>query len=1119
MKKTLYILLAALPLLAGCDLNEYSLGGVGTPIKFTANTYYENGPGTKTDYSGDFFGTSPRYERIDWVDGDLMHIWAEVDATHTANENYSVTSHSANGKDSNAEIEASSSGINWLSQTEQHTFYAMYPAPSIHHDGEKVALARNIIKATVPAAQTVSAPQNVTVNNVTRRVCKPNMDFAFMWAATRADVGAEVNLGFKPLVTAFEITVGAEGTGASMQLASFSLEAVDPANGPYLAGDFVATINNSLDGYIYSLTNNTSRSKSITVNLGNVTVTHDNPVTFTLFALPQTVSGLKMVFNFTGGGGKSVELNNGGTPVTFDAAKKYRISNVYIPDAEIITYTIEQIDDIILYGHQTVSGGLNVRSYSESTYHPGEKTALTWKIQYKPEGGTWTDLDANGVNRPDNALFKITSAPTGTGVNTTTYNAGEPRTANIIGDNPNHDWAPGTSEPASEIARRILRAASPRGGNSSATAFDLSMHPAYGSIDTPYAGNKMTTANCYTVSAAGYYKFPLVYGNAMTKGENNKAAYWPAAATSTSVTHPADPVYGAISHLSDINDAYNVDSYVNHYYLPQFYNAYNQGISDPYILTDLNLTASAVEAVVIWQDKDKADDPALIPYDGSQIGVTSDGYIWFKIEQEVIRPGNIVIAVRRKDNHMILWSWHIWITEKDLNPTDHIRGINLMPYNLGFVEGDDAAVDQYTDRSLLFRVVGYTTEGGTVTERAYEEFNVTQKGDAKEFAPSIGSNPYYQWGRKDPIIPSRPGGKTRWIIPNTEYTDLPSNPEDPSIAMDILPNSTAVDYATSIKKPYKPLFNQVTTSWVGGTVYPFARGFQPNRLDSNPFTYDQLIVTVNNRLTVDGLVPTGSWINQFVGTDPNNPRHYIYFIDHYNPALASNPLSYNEVQNLLGIDQTNHFKATDFDTVPGSTAAQRSASALAYNLWNSFIYSDNVNTRANKFKTVYDPCPPGFTVPVRYMIVGNTWPLTWKPSEPGTPIHRENANPMALSPVVSVDRASSTKGVYYDGAFFPYTGGRVLIYTDLTAQEQGSGAYYWTDNPFNMQGSTAPAGQPDQIGYPANPTNISDHWFYQFGLILSTNRGGSSVTSSPDKAWSFTKGSAAAIRPMVDPAY
>ncbi|MBO7117088.1 MAG: hypothetical protein J6V81_00240, partial [Bacteroidales bacterium] len=269
MKKTLYILLAALPLLAGCDMNEHSIGGgVGTPIKFTANTYYENGPGTKTDYSGAFFGTSPRYERIDWVDGDLMHIWAEVDATHTANENYSVTSHSADGKDSNAEIEASSSGINWLSQTEQHTFYAMYPAPSIHHDGEKVALARNIIKATVPSSQTVSAPQNVTVNNVTRRVCKPNMDFAFMWAATRADVGAEVNLGFKPLVTAFEITVGAEGTGTAKQLASFSLEATDPTNGPYIAGDFVATINNSLDGYTYSLTDNTSKSKSITVNLG-----------------------------------------------------------------------------------------------------------------------------------------------------------------------------------------------------------------------------------------------------------------------------------------------------------------------------------------------------------------------------------------------------------------------------------------------------------------------------------------------------------------------------------------------------------------------------------------------------------------------------------------------------------------------------------------------------------------------------------------------------------------------------------------------------------------------------------------------------------------------------------
>ena len=79
--------------------------------------------------------------------------------------------------------------------------------------------------------------------------------------------------------------------------------------------------------------------------------------------------------------------------------------------------------------------------------------------------------------------------------------------------------------------------------------------------------------------------------------------------------------------------------------------------------------------------------------------------------------------------------------------------------------------------------------------------------------------------------------------------------------------------------------------------------------------------------------------------------------------------------------------------------------------------------------------------------------------------------------------------------------------------EQGTGAYYWTDNPFNIQ------AYDNQVN-PTDPMNINNHWFYQFGLILSTNRGGGTgIYSGSEKAWAFTKGSAAAIHPMVDPAY
>ena len=830
MKKALYILLAALPLLAGCDLNEYSIGGIGTPIKFTANTYYENGPGTKTDYSGEFFGSSPRYERIDWVDGDLMHIWAEVDGTNTANENYEVTSHSAYQQDSNAEIEASGSGINWLSQTEQHTFYAMYPAPSIHHDGEKVALARNVIKATVPAAQTVSAPQNVTVNNVTRRVSKPNMDFAFMWAATRADVGAEVNLAFKPLVTAFEITVGAEGTGTAKQLASFSLEATDPTNGPYIAGDFVATINNSLTGYTYSLTDNSSKSKSITVNLGNVTVTHDNPITFTLFALPQTMSGLKMVFNFTGGGGKSVELNNDGAPVTFDAAKKYRISNVYIPEGETWTYKIDEISPIITYGHRAVTSGLNfnVKSYKESSL--GNVAAVPWEIQYSLDGTNWVDAATWTDNR-----FAVNST---SGIGSTT--TGETNGARILRDhNSTEKDRQGFDSEEAAIAVFRSRGVLPSSISDAGDGyFDLSKHSfrvsADGSVDEVDSSEEpMETANCYIITRPGKYKFPLVYGNAIRNGADNQKAYAPQGLTAT----------------NDIN-----------YYLRRFLNHADQPIVDPWLK---NNGATPTDAVVVWQDVASADLQILLD---SDISVDAN-YVYFEIKSERIRPGNILLAARQ--NGTIVWSWHIWVTEKDLAPqvVKDKTGVShdMMKYNLGWTDKTSAWGEKWFDWPFYVKVVQKENGAATGVERV---FLVKQIGESISVDANVGSNCFYQWGRKDPILPATTTGGESTSVNKHFYSAVYSASDivESNVKVKTVQNNSGT-FGQSIKTPYNIFFSRGNYLYVGR-----AAGTSQQAYYGNLWSVDQInhtdVPPGGNALSVNNHLPIKSVY------DPS-PRGYV----------------------------------------------------------------------------------------------------------------------------------------------------------------------------------------------------------------------------------------------------
>ena len=56
-------------LAAGCvEEKNVETGGIpGTRIVFSAMTSYENSDATRTEYSGELYGTTDKVERIDWV--------------------------------------------------------------------------------------------------------------------------------------------------------------------------------------------------------------------------------------------------------------------------------------------------------------------------------------------------------------------------------------------------------------------------------------------------------------------------------------------------------------------------------------------------------------------------------------------------------------------------------------------------------------------------------------------------------------------------------------------------------------------------------------------------------------------------------------------------------------------------------------------------------------------------------------------------------------------------------------------------------------------------------------------------------------------------------------------
>lgn len=283
--------------------------------------------------------------------------------------------------------------------------------------------------------------------------------------------------------------------------------------------------------------------------------------------------------------------------------------------------------------------------------------------------------------------------------------------------------------------------------NSYQTACDLS-------LSTKEGTTSMNTANCYIVSGPGYYKLPLVYGNAIKEGVNNTSSY--------SVTAAEGTVSGTLVNGDGtaISAGYNV--------LGQFYNyagptVADGTVDDPWITADKYIYAPELVAEVVWED-----EPCLITEAKVDI---EEQYLYFRVREDCICEGNAVVAVKDDDGNEnryasggIVWSWHIWVTDKDnetMSLTANVdyaddakdvdatfsykRGFELMPVPLGYCNGEEK---RYEPRSATLTFVQY--EDGEARHSA--SFNVVQVGDNEMSVEHPDNVLYYQYGRKDPII-------------------------------------------------------------------------------------------------------------------------------------------------------------------------------------------------------------------------------------------------------------------------------------------------------------------------------------------------------------------------------
>ena len=271
-----------------------------------------------------------------------------------------------------------------------------------------------------------------------------------------------------------------------------------------------------------------------------------------------------------------------------------------------------------------------------------------------------------------------------------------------------------------QVARQVERS-KPWRSTHTATLRSAAQQGSAGSPVDLSAGKQ--TANCYVVSAPGYYTFPLVYGNARNAdGSAN-------------------------------TDSYGTDTFVDH-----------QGvkIDDPYIYLTNGGANIPANAFIVWQDA-----PHLIT--PSSVKLSSDKHsIEFQVEQKNICQGNSVIAVCDA-NGTIMWSWHIWVTDHDMDNTIEVHNnpsvggsviSHFMEVPLGYCDAETRVRDK---RTFTFKVT-QAEAGGETSTLAFEQLSA-------DSLYTYGNNaPYYQWGRKDPMLPSNGNGALDKVVYDAKFS-------------------------------------------------------------------------------------------------------------------------------------------------------------------------------------------------------------------------------------------------------------------------------------------------------------------------------------------------------------
>lgn len=578
--------------------------------------------------------------------------------------------------------------------------------PTLSPEGTAAPYVDFEVKPKVVDQEDLMTACSGEVHYATRFVA-PTINLKFRHALTAVRFKVGQNLSWNKTITKVEIT-GAKSKGRYM------LPTDETGTG--------AQWTNLSDAKPFTLGGDGTVNASTSEAVNNIIVGKpgDN---FTFYMIPQTLTGNNVQVKVTISGGKVLTATLSGTwkpgttktyALTENQSEWYYVLNVVRSNYSELKYD------------QTDAGTYTVQSYrNDYSVRPLVQQPVKWKVvsyqESKDGGATW---EAETTVKP---AWLSLGKTEGDG----NYTTGESGSATV------------TKDVTDRLAmyNKVLRDAAQKG--SSGRPYDLSMHNFKGESQT------MNTANSYLISAPGYYKIPLVYGNAIKNGIKNTKSYQTA----------------------------NSGSYI----LQKFKDHADADITSPYINVQ-NSSNPATQASIVWTDQRGIVEASSLSVTGSG----QNSYLNFHVPANKIKNGNAVIAVKNKSG-IIMWSWHLWFDHEEVLETVKCTNFQGKDYN-------------FTKQTLGFayRKWYYSTYDKKRMVKVKFEQTVGQKASGKQHATitieqepvsvKIISSTLYQFGRKDafPSIDNisdgsfnKDGGDSRSVAncirhPETFYTSGPT---------------------------------------------------------------------------------------------------------------------------------------------------------------------------------------------------------------------------------------------------------------------------------------------------------------------------------------------------------